>query len=197
MKNTDPQILILAAGASSRMGARDKLLEMVGDQTLIAQIAKAALTTGAPVTITLPTDRPLRADALTRLGLSRVLVPDAALGMAASLKAGLATIDAAAPVLLLLADLPEITADDLGQMLGAWRQTPDMILRATGADGMPGHPVCFPPWARKALMSLQGDQGARDFLQAQHARTRYFALPDAHATTDLDTPEDWARWRKR
>jgi CTP:molybdopterin cytidylyltransferase MocA len=192
-----PQILILAAGASSRMRGADKLLERVEDQPLLTRITKAALATGARVTVTLPPDRPLRNAALAGLAVTEVLVPEAATGMAASLKAGCAALPEDTPVLLLLADLPEITTEDLTHMLKEWQATPDLILRGTAADGTPGHPVCLPAWCRSEIAALTGDEGARSLLARHRDRLRLIALPDNHATTDLDTPEDWAVWRSR
>ena len=72
---------------------------------------------------------------------------------------------------------------------------PGLILRATAADGTPGHPVLFPDWALPGLAALTGDSGARDLLQQHRDRTERVALPARHAVTDLDTPEDWAAWR--
>mgnify|MGYP006184317219 CR=1 FL=1 len=39
------------------------------------------------------------------------------------------------------------------------------------------------------------DEGARSVLVRHRARLRLVPLPGHHATTDLDTPEDWAAWR--
>ncbi|MGB4829467.1 MAG: NTP transferase domain-containing protein, partial [Paracoccaceae bacterium] len=47
---TQPDILILAAGASSRMGPGDKLTEPVAGRPMLAHLAGQALATGAPVT---------------------------------------------------------------------------------------------------------------------------------------------------
>ncbi len=179
------------------MRGADKLLERVEGQPLLTRITKAALATGARVTVTLPPDRPLRNAALAGLAVTEVLVPEAATGMAASLKAGFAVLPEDTPVLLLLADLPEITTEDLTHMLKEWQATPDMILRGTAADGTPGHPVCLPAWCRPEIAALTGDEGARSLLARHRDRLRLIALPDNHATTDLDTPEDWAVWRSR
>lgn len=190
-----PHILLLAAGSSSRMRGGDKLLEPVGGEPLLTRIARAALATGAPVTVTLPPDRPARLAALAGLTVAQVTVPDPAQGMSASLAAGLAAIPAGRGVLLLLADLPEITAQDLSHLLALWQQEPEAILRATAEDGTPGHPVCFPPDLRDDLLTLRGDAGARAVLIRHRARLRTVPLPGTRATTDLDTPEDWAAWR--
>jgi CTP:molybdopterin cytidylyltransferase MocA len=98
--------------------------------------------------------------------------------------------------LVLLADMPEICTTDLEILLAAFQRDPDHILRATAADGAPGHPVVFPNWARAELLALEGDIGAKPVLKAHADAVRHVALPANHATTDLDSPEDWAAWRK-
>lgn len=189
-------ILLLAAGSSSRMRGGDKLTEPVAGEALLRRSARTALATGCPVTVTLPPDRPARDAALDGLPVTRVTVPRAADGMAESLKAGLATIPAGRGLLLLLADLPEITAEDLRHLVSVWQDEPQAILRAAAEDGTPGHPVCFPPDLRDDLMTLKGDEGARGILIRHRARLHLVPLPARHAVTDLDTPEDWAAWRK-
>ena len=68
--------------------------------------------------------------------------------------------------------------------------------RATDANGTPGHPVIFPADLRTEFASLHADAGARALLQRHSPRIRLIALPDHHATLDLDTPEAWAEWRR-
>ncbi|WP_103333612.1 nucleotidyltransferase family protein [Pseudotabrizicola formosa] len=191
----DLQILILAAGASRRMRGTDKLLQPVAGQPLLRHIAGQALATGLAVTVTLPPDRPARAAALSGLPIRHIPVADAQDGLAQSLRAGLASLPPQQAVMVLLADLPEITTADLMQMARAYADAPDQILRATDASGQPGHPVIFPASLRAELMQLSGDDGARALLRRHAGLLRLIALPDRHATTDLDTPEDWATWR--
>jgi len=189
-------ILILAAGASSRMRGRDKLLEEIDGVAQLRRIADAALATGAPVYVTLPPDRPLRAAALAGCAVRIVEVPDAAEGMGASLRAGVAALDdGLAGVMVVLADLVEVTADDLAALGAAWDSARDAVWRATAQDGRHGHPVNFPARLFGALAQVSGDSGARAVYAAEGARTRHLPLPGARATTDLDTPEDWAAWR--
>lgn len=188
-------ILILAAGASSRMRGGDKCLEGVAGEPLLPRLTRFALGTGCPVVVALPPDRPLRAAAVAGLAVTRVTVPDPAQGMAASLVAGLTAVPVGDAVMLLLSDLPEIMGDDLRAMLSAQAAHPDRILRGTAADGTPGHPVIFPPDLRAELMALQGDEGARSVIQRHKGRLLPVPLPARHAVTDLDTPEEWAVWR--
>ena len=176
------------------MRGADKLMEPVEGVPLLLRQARVALATGAPVIVTLPPDRPARNAALAGLDLVTVPVPDAAQGLSASIRAGVRAAGAR-PVLVLLADLPEITTDDLSRLLARHAAIPDLILHGTAADGTPGHPVLFPVWALPGLAVLTGDSGARDLLRQHRDRTEFIALPARHAVTDLDTPEDWAAWR--
>lgn len=187
-------ILILAAGASARMRGRDKLLEPIDGTAQLRRAVLAALGTGYAVHVTLPPGQESRRRALAGLTCTCVEVPNAAEGMAASLRRGVTGLPPGA-VLVQLADLPEITTADLTRMIVAHHRDPGLILRATAAGGQPGHPVLFPSWARPALLRLKGDRGARSLLQTEATRLRDIPLPGLHATTDLDTPEDWAAWR--
>jgi CTP:molybdopterin cytidylyltransferase MocA len=190
-------ILILAAGRASRMRGADKLLEPVGGQPLLRRQVRLALATGLPTHLVLPPDRPLRRAAIAGLPVACVTAERAGEGMAESLKAGLAALPPGAPAMLFLADLPEIDANDLAAMVAAHKARPGAIIRATSAAGAHGHPVVFPAWLRAELLALEGDEGARRVLQRHAGQTQFLPLPDDHATTDLDTPEDWADWRRR
>ncbi len=191
-------ILIPAAGASLRMRGRDKLLEEVEGVPLLRRQACLALSLDVPVLVTLPQDKPARAAAIKgfeRLSLSHL--PDASEGMSVSLRAGAGWAEAlgARGMMVLLADLPELEQSDLRQMADAFRATPDQVVRATSATGEPGHPVIFPARLFPKLAELKGDTGARDILTSE--AIRYVPLPEAHATTDLDTPEAWSAWREK
>lgn len=190
-----PEILLLAAGAASRMRGADKLMEPVEGEPLLRLQARRALATGCRVVVTLPPDRPARVIALQGLDVVQVTVPDPKEGMAASLVAGMAALPERTAVMVLLADLPEITTADLCRLLAAHARASGAILRGAAQDGTPGHPVLFPPSLRPDLMRLTGDAGARPVLMAHAAFVQLVPLPGRHAVTDLDTPEDWATWR--
>lgn len=192
-------ILVLAAGASSRMRGADKLLGPVKARPLLRHVALTALATGLEVGVTLPAPTSpqfaARQAALAGLDLRIIEVADATNGLGASLRAGIRALPPTDAVLVLLADMPDLDKNDLARMIFAFRRAPNLIHRATTAEGQPGHPVIFPPWARAALLSVSGDKGAGAFLMAHAEKVIPVPLPKTHATTDLDTPEDWAAWR--
>lgn len=186
-------ILIPAAGASARMGGRDKLLEEVDGLPLLARQVAAAGIAGTEVLVTLPPDRPERAAAVQGLGATVADVPEAAEGMAASLRAGARAAQARGcdGMMVLPPDMPGIEAGDIVRVIAAFdgRQ----VVRAENADGVAGHPVILPARLFDRLGALTGDQGARQVLEGEQVLR--VPLEGDRATLDLDTPEAWARWR--
>lgn len=200
-------ILIPAAGASRRMGARDKLLERIDATPLLRrQAARACEAIGAAaeerVIVALP---PPEASSAARdrhavldgLALRRAIVPAPEEGMAASLRAGLgAAPPDASGVLILLPDMPDIETADLRRLIDAFGRDPQApILRACTADGRPGHPVLFPRRHLAQLAGIAGDQGGRALLDQHAHELRCVRLDGVRAVTDLDTPEAWRAWR--
>lgn len=181
------------------MRGTDKLLQPVDGVPLLRRVAEHALAATSRVIVTLPDLISARAALLSGLDLRLVAVPDAAEGMAASLRRAMAHVPAEAEGLMILpADMPDLTEADLGLVLGAFDAAEGQrIVQGTGADGTPGHPVVFPSDLLPGFADLAGDAGARSILRAHAQRITRIVLPDDHALTDLDTPEAWADWRAR
>ncbi len=187
-------ILILAAGASTRMRGSDKLLEpVVGGAPLLAERVRTASAAGQKVLVALPAQdiSPKRWQCLEGLDAQCVEVSGAAQGMSVSL---VTLIKALSPdadgALILPADMPDISTTDIQQVLGAFNGRD--VVRGC-ANEKPGHPVLFPKVWFSRLRMLSGDKGARDLLMG--ANPILVPLEGSRALTDLDTLEDWAAWR--
>ena len=189
-------ILLLAAGQSSRMQGADKLALPVDGTPLLRHRARTALATGEPVFIALPAPDHPRAALVADLPVTAVTAPDAPLGLAHTLRAAVAALPPCDRFLILLADLPELTTDDLRAVLTAPDSHPAArIWRGATAAGAPGHPVLFDATLRPAFAALSGDTGAEPIIRAHRAETVLVPLPADHARRDLDTPADWAAFR--
>jgi molybdenum cofactor cytidylyltransferase len=192
---SDATILLLAAGRSTRMRGADKMLEPVpgpfGDQPLLQAMARRCLRAG-PTRVVLGPGQDVRRALLEGLDVQVVEAPEGA-GMAASIVTGVEGLTT--PVLVVLADMPDVTAADLHLLLSLGAQAPDAILRAATEAGRPGHPVLFPADLLPDLRNLTGDVGARDVLTRNATRVHMVPLKGDRALTDLDTPEQWAAWR--
>lgn len=197
-----PQVaaIVLAAGAARRMRGRDKLLEDVGGRPMLrAAVDAAAASDARRVVAVLPPGAPARRAALDGASAEIVEAADAAEGMAASLRAGLAAVAATADaVVVMLADMPEVTADHVNRLIAAYDPARGReICRARSDDGRPGHPVLFGRRFFESLSDLRGDGGAREVIAAATEFLTDVPTPGRGATLDLDTPEDWAEWRSR
>jgi len=191
-------ILLLAAGSASRMRGGDKLLEDVHGAPCLQVMAKRALATGQPVLVTMPSLNHPRAACLTGLELSVIEVPDADLGMSHSLQRGVAALpNNAKAVMILPADMPDITTDDMNEMLDAFVVTNATAMRATTQDGATGHPTLVGMNLFEQFQKLTGDKGANAILSALGDSLMLHALKGDRARIDLDTPEDWSAWRAR
>ena len=187
----DLTILIPAAGRSSRMRGADKLLEKIDNQPLLSRVVARAAQVG-PVRVVLAQGQDARAEVLG--DGAEVIWVAAGQGMAASLAAGVAGLQTA--VMILPADMPDLSAHDLATLAALWRAGAGPILRGADRDGTPGHPVIFPPEALADFRELQGDTGASSLLKARAKDVALYPL-GPQALVDLDTPTDWETWRKK
>jgi CTP:molybdopterin cytidylyltransferase MocA len=115
-----------------------------------------------------------------------VVAADWAEGMSASLRTGLASLDASADAALVtLVDLPDVTADVIGRVAAA-ADGPDVLARAA-YEGTPGHPVLIgrDHWAG-VIATATGDQGARDYLKPREVVL--VECGDLATGRDVDTP---------
>lgn len=187
-------LVLLAAGASRRMGRVKQVLPVRG-VPLVRHAALAALAAPvAPVVVVLGAHAGEVRAALAGLALHPVVNPDWAEGLGSSVRAGLAAILARAPelaaVILALADQPGVTAAHLRVLVARHREHPGGIV-ATEVAGVAGPPVVFAARWFARLGEVRGDAGARELLRAEAAAVARVPLVGA---ADLDTPEDYARY---
>ena len=193
--------LLLAAGAGSRMGGRNKLLLDYRGQPLVGHLAQVVLDSHCSevfVVVGASADEVVRA--LAGREVEIVHNRDWPSGMASSLRTGMAAIAARRPafdaVLVVLADQPQVTAEHLDALLDAHGQTPEAVVASRYA-GIEGVPALFPMRCFRALGQLEGDVGARALLQEERAASRALAIDFEAAAVDLDTPADYAALRSR
>jgi molybdenum cofactor cytidylyltransferase len=187
-------IVILAAGASSRMRGRDKLFEVVEGTPILTRLVNFAQVCG-DVYVTLPDPNHPRHNLLTGTKAVPIYVPDAADGMSASIKRACAAVmeTSATVMMILTGDLPDLTEAHFTQVCAEWAKDKTRYVQAKDRDGKPGHPVIIPKSGWADIETLQGDIGLRNILREK--RMKYVSFKDYGPTLDLDTPEAWDNWR--
>lgn len=186
-------IIILAAGASTRMGQAKQLLR-IGGESLIQRAVKIALgTTFRPVVVVLGANREQVEPELSGLEVLNVFNPDWPTGMGSSIATGLAFLlqqkPSAQQVLILVGDQPLLKLDTLAALVELQSQThaPLVVSRYTNTLGVP---ALFSSALFAELTALHGAQGAKALIQKYQEQAAVFDFPEG--ALDLDTPEEWA-----
>src|SRR5262245_22454754 len=180
------------------MGAENKLLADIGGRPMVRHVVEAALASGArPVLIVTGHQAPSVRAALGDVDVRFVENPDYASGLSSSLKAGLKAVpESCEGALVLLGDMPGISADHIGRVLAAFVAEPGTIVVPTHA-GRRGNPVLWPSSIFAQMLQLEGDAGAKRLLSAHADRVREVDLGSDAIFADVDTPEALAEVRGR
>ncbi|RST86320.1 4-diphosphocytidyl-2C-methyl-D-erythritol kinase [Aquibium carbonis] len=182
--------VLLAAGRSSRMGGPNKLMADFDGQPLLARTARRVLASRAAETVVVLGHQAERARAaLDGLAVRIVLNSDYATGLSASLKAGVRALPPeAAGALVILGDMPGISAADLDRLVAAFEEAGGQaIVRAT-FHGKRGNPVILPRALFADVEALTGDTGARHIVESGAADVVDVEIGEG-AFLDVDTPE--------
>ena len=188
--------IVLAAGSSSRMGLRNKLLEQIGGVPMVRRVAAIALGSGAePIVVVTGHEAASVVAALQGLGVTLILNPDYADGLSTSLRAGLSALPSGIDgALILLGDMPEVEASVLNALISSF--TGDNAICVPVRDGRRGNPVL---WGRRyfpEMMELTGDFGAKPLMARHEAQLIEVEVATDSIFHDVDAPEDLARLKQ-
>lgn len=183
-------IVLLAAGRSSRMGGPNKLLALFDGKPLVRRTAERALASKASDTIVVTGHQRERVrTALSGLDLTFADNPDFAEGLSSSLKAGVARVAGdAAGAMIVLGDMPGISATDLDRLIEAFRKSGSRAVVRASHQGRRGNPVLLPRSLFPAIAHLEGDTGARHLVEAEGLDVVDVEIGEG-AAVDVDTRE--------
>ena|SRR5215213_9181132 len=186
--------VVLAAGASSRMGSPKQTLQYRGE-SLLRRAALAALGAGChPVIVVTGANAELSRRELDGLAVREVLNTRWETGMASSIRAGVEGLVSADPdssaAVFMLCDQPHVTADVISCLVAAHRATGRPIIAST-YSGSFGVPALFSRTLFAELTRLEGMSGAKEVIK-RHASEAHF-LPFHGGEVDVDTPDDFSR----
>ncbi len=180
--------IVLAAGEARRFGSA-KQLASVGGRTLVQLAIDAASAAGEVVVVLGARADDIEPTLSLPPGARTVRNPEFADGQSTSLRAGVTAVgpDVAA-VVVVLADQPGVTSDDVRTVIGAYRATGAPLVRAS-YRGVPGHPVLIARTLFPETIAETGDRGARGVL-ARHAELIHEVAVDRDPPDDVDSPAD-------
>jgi molybdenum cofactor cytidylyltransferase len=180
-------LAILAAGRASRFGGRK--LEAMIDDAMIGTMTAArlsALDFGARLVVVDPAHIAL-IEQFAKLGFKSVAndQPDAGLSRSVSLAAQAAQNSNADALLICLADMPNVPAEHIAEMIEALGDGTRVIAASVQSIAMP--PALFPRAHFPRLAALSGADGAKPLLT-----DAILIEADAWSMADVDTVEDLA-----
>ena len=165
--------IVLAAGRSTRMGAANKLLADIGGKPMVRRVVEAALASRArPVLVVTGHQADERAGGAGRPRCRRSsTIPTTPTGSAArSRRASRAVPAAADGALVLLGDMPRITAAHLDRLIAAFAAEGGAAIIVPTHEGRRGNPVLWPRAYFAEMLQLEGDAGAKRLLAAHAGR---------------------------
>ena len=194
--------VILAAGASTRMGSPKALLATPSGRTFAAAIVRALADAGVEdVVIVTGHDHERVVEAV--LNDAPAVVPRFARnpqpsrGQLSSLWVGMdAAVRAETEALIVtLVDVPMVNPATVARVIDEWRKTRAPIVRPAIGDRH-GHPVIFDRSVFAELRASPLDQGAKAVVRAHAGRIVDVPVSDEGSLVDVDTPQDYEALRK-
>jgi molybdenum cofactor cytidylyltransferase len=187
--------IVLAAGASSRLGHMKQLL-LFGGKPLVRHVVDTASAAAcSPIVVVTGAQAGSVLEALAGSQAQAIENPEWREGIAGSLRRGILAlpgqVDAA---IVLLCDQPAVSPALLQSLIAAQRNTGQAIVACRWEHAI-GPPALFLRERFPALLALAGDVGARSMLRAAGENLTLVDFPDGHF--DVDTPADWERWQGR
>ncbi len=183
--------LVLAAGSSTRMGGRNKLLERVDDVPMVTTVVETALASRADEVLVVTGDDRERVEAcLSRLPVRLVWNPDHIEGLSTSLRAGVSDLPIGTrAVAVCLGDMPLVRAGHIDALIRAFLAESEGSIFVPTWQGKRGNPVLWTVDLLPEIGTLTGDVGAKALMDRHPTKVREVPVDEPGILTDVDTPE--------
>ena len=191
--------VLLAAGAGSRLGGRPKSLLDLGGVPLIRRQLIALSGAGVDEVVVVLGHHAESIEVAVPhfpVTLARNPAPDE--GQASSVRLGLQALTGKLDaVIVALADQPMINAQDITDLISAFKQRGAASMVVPRVAGEPGNPVIFEAALRDEWLAGDADAACRRWREANPERVHWFDTDNQRYRVDIDTPEDLLRFSER
>jgi len=182
--------VILAAGASTRMGAVKQLLPLEGRPLLQRVLDNVRASSVGEVVLVLGSSAEAIRREIEAQNVRVVLNANYQQGMGTSLKSGLSALDPeAAAALIVLADQPFVRSATLDQLIAEHRRSGAQIVIPT-YRGFRGNPVLLDRSVFPEVMALGGDIGCRAIFGDHPQGILKVPVDDVGILLDIDRQSD-------
>ncbi len=192
MNSSTVGLIILAAGASTRMGTPKQLLPY-RERSFIRYITESAIASVCqPIAVVLGANVERIKPEISQLPIQIVENQQWAEGMSTSIRVGLEGLLAMNPnleaVAIALCDQPFVSSQTLDRIVEAYHFTGKPIIASEYA-GTLGVPVLFSHTLFSEIMALKSTEGAKQLIK-RHIH-EVFSIPFPEGSIDIDTPNDY------
>ena len=184
--------LLLAAGRSTRMGPRNKLLLPIDGTPMVRQVAEMILCSRVSgLHVVTGQDAAAVETALAGLEVTFLHNPDYGEGLGSSLRRGVAGLpDRAAAVVVCLGDMPFVGDAVIDALIAAYDPNGGKSICVPSWQGKRGNPVLLGRAHFDALLGLTGDRGARRLIAEVPEAICEVPVTNDGILRDIDRPED-------
>ncbi|HEX6746166.1 MAG TPA: nucleotidyltransferase family protein [Longimicrobium sp.] len=184
--------VVLAAGASTRFG-RNKLLIEIDGETLLHRAVRRAGEAGLdPVLVVVGHEAERAMAEIADLPCRAVHNPDFAQGQNSSVRAGIAAVPAdAAAAVIILADMPFVTAEMIAALVDRFRATGAPLV-ISEYEGVHAPPTLYSRTLFAELAAVEGERCGKHVVKQHRFEAERVAWPAA-ALADVDVPADVER----
>lgn len=187
-------VIVLAAGASRRMGATNKLLVVWQGKALVCHVVETALISHADEVIVV-TGHQAGEVRHELAGLDVRFVDNRRFneGLSTSLASGIGALDEkCSGAAIMLADMPGLKVETLNRLVAAFLDNGCGAICVPVCAGRRGNPVIWPRTFFSEIVQLSGDRGARDLMTTYKERVVEIQVGDNGVLMDFDSPDDIA-----
>ena len=191
-------IIILAAGSSSRLGTPKQLLPYKKNTLIEHSIEVALISLARRVIVVLGANAETMQPGIENDKLSFIINEKWEEGIASSIRCGLRySLNQTNPpqnVLYMVCDQPYINTDLLDKLITLQEQTGHAIVASKYAETT-GIPAIFAAALFPELLQLRGDTGAKKIIAQQ--KDKMAAVPFPLGDIDIDTEADYRHLQKK
>ena len=190
-------IVILAGGASTRLGRPKQLLQYHGKTLLNHAVNEAINAKADAVVVILGKNADLFEGEIDNQEVSVVINKNWKEGMASSVRLGLDTLLKLKPyidaVILMVCDQPHISSSVLNELITKQQKTTKQIVTCNYGESI-GPPALFHKKYFRDLAKLNGDVGARNIIEQNMHDVAMILFPEGKI--DIDTEDDYEALKK-
>lgn len=190
-------IVILAGGASTRLGRPKQLLQYRGKTLLNHAVNEAINAKADAVVVILGKNADLFEGEIDNQEVSVVINKNWKEGMASSVRLGLDSLLKSKPyidaVILMVCDQPHISSSVLNELITKQQKTTKQIVTCNYGESI-GPPALFHKKYFRDLAKLNGDVGARNIIEQNMHDVAMILFPEGNI--DIDTEDDYEALKK-